>query len=77
MGSNVKNNVRDAAAAGDRLYFTGLMCRRGHVAPRYTINSDCLECNRERAKANMQTRRESLRDLLKADKSTPDAPRKP
>lgn len=25
-------------------YFTGKMCRNGHVAERLTCNSDCLEC---------------------------------
>lgn len=27
-------------------YFTGVPCIRGHVAPRYVITGNCIECNR-------------------------------
>lgn len=27
-------------------YFTGAPCIRGHVAPRYVITGNCVECNR-------------------------------
>ncbi len=27
-------------------YFTGRLCKRGHLSPRYTANKNCVECNR-------------------------------
>jgi hypothetical protein len=33
-----------ALAAGERFYFTGKPCKRGHVANRYTCNSGCSAC---------------------------------
>lgn len=34
----------DAAAGGLRFYFTGKACTRGHLAPRYVVNTGCVEC---------------------------------
>ncbi len=35
-----------AVAAGETQYFTGKPCKRGHIAPRSTANSTCMECDR-------------------------------
>lgn len=35
----------DAVAAGAIHYFTGNPCKRGHIGPRYTKTSNCVECN--------------------------------
>lgn len=46
---------RDAAIDGGELfYYTGLACRKGHVAKRYTTSGQCIECARAtfRAKAD-------------------------
>lgn len=34
----------EAAANGRATYFTGIPCKRGHVALRYTCNTGCIEC---------------------------------
>jgi formate-dependent nitrite reductase cytochrome c552 subunit len=34
-----------AMEAGEYSYFTGLPCKRGHVAARRTHNSSCLDCH--------------------------------
>lgn len=34
----------EAAAAGEKYYFTGRPCKNGHNAPRYTKNGICKEC---------------------------------
>lgn len=36
----------EARARGLKIYFTGAPCRRGHVAPRYTGCSKCVECGK-------------------------------
>lgn len=33
----------EARASGDRYYFTGVACKRGHVAPRF-LDGSCTEC---------------------------------
>lgn len=40
-----------AAAAGQKRYFTGIPCPKGHVAERFTVGGQCVECNHERARA--------------------------
>lgn len=35
----------EALAQGSKLYFTGLFCKKGHLAPRYTKGRLCLGCN--------------------------------
>jgi hypothetical protein len=37
-----------AKAAGEKHYFNGRPCKRGHVAKKYTSTGDCTECARER-----------------------------
>ena len=40
--------TRKAALAGRlRHYFTGELCRNGHIAERYTVNWHCVECTAE------------------------------
>lgn len=43
-----------ARERGEKLYFTGKPCKKGHIAPRRTINATCDECNKENVKANYQ-----------------------
>lgn len=33
-----------AIVKGDKQYFTGIACVKGHVAPRRTKNGECMEC---------------------------------
>jgi 5-methylcytosine-specific restriction endonuclease McrA len=40
----------EAKALGLRVYFTGVACKRGHVAERYVSNGKCVECKRGCAK---------------------------
>lgn len=35
----------EAAKQGINKFYTGIPCRRGHDAERYTINGACVECN--------------------------------
>lgn len=44
----------EAIDGGELFYYTGLACRNGHLAKRYTSSGQCIECGRAkfRAKAN-------------------------
>lgn len=42
---------------GESTYITGKVCKNGHNAPRYTINSNCCVCH----KARIYAKREQLR----------------
>lgn len=37
---------KEAAARGDKTYFTGRPCRRGHLAFRNVLSGNCLECRK-------------------------------
>lgn len=56
----------DAKRLGSPLYFTGVPCVRGHVAPRYTSYGICKECGRQNAMArytHSTTKRRAYSDL--------------
>lgn len=37
---------REAKASGINRYFDGIPCPQGHISPRYTSTSNCIECSR-------------------------------
>ena len=39
---------KNAKAAGKKHYFTGKMCKRGHICKRTVSNRNCIECNRQK-----------------------------
>jgi len=46
---------QEAKARGLKYYFTGKMCKHGHVCERYTNSGDCVECVRERNRRYYET----------------------
>jgi 5-methylcytosine-specific restriction endonuclease McrA len=45
------SNTRSVAKTkGEHLYFTGVPCKHGHVAARFTRTAICTDCNREQTK---------------------------
>jgi len=44
--NNLQNNRNAAIAAGDKLYYTGRACRKGHLSVRISANGACRECSR-------------------------------
>lgn len=46
-----KPTRKQAKQSGDRLYFTGKPCKRGHVAPRWVSSKTCVGCEREKTSA--------------------------
>lgn len=41
-----------ALASGQKQYFTGLLCKNGHSAPRQTSNGKCVACEKSWAESN-------------------------
>lgn len=50
---NLPASRDEAIESGEVFYYTGLPCRNGHLAKRYTTSGQCIECTRAifRAKA--------------------------
>jgi hypothetical protein len=56
-----KQSARAAALAnGDKTYFTGKPCRRGHVTARYTMTGICKDCGLANGKAHYRRNYEAL-----------------
>ena len=55
---------QDAKAAGLKRYFNGVKCGRGHWSERLVSDCSCLQCNREKNAARL----ESKRDLINASR---------
>jgi hypothetical protein len=53
-------------AAGEARYFTGKMCKNGHIRDRYAINGACVGCDN----AN-EVRRRALRYAAQAGRAQP------
>lgn len=47
IASSTPKSIEEARAAGTKRYFTGIACRKGHVAERYTSGASCVECSRQ------------------------------
>jgi Na+-translocating ferredoxin:NAD+ oxidoreductase RnfC subunit len=41
----------DAKAQGLKHYFTGALCKRKHLSPRWAKSSDCIQCQKDRVTA--------------------------
>lgn len=77
---NLPSTKEAAREAGLRHYFTGLPCKRGHVARRYTSTGQCVDCQREHrrewAAANPDKERESrVTSLRKWTSNNPELKR--
>lgn len=60
-----------ARASGSVRYFTGLLCKRGHISPRLVSTRVCLQCKVERERAAYQQNpeffRKKTRDYIARD----------
>lgn len=55
----------EARQQGLDRYFTGLPCRRGHIAPRDMRRQDCLECVKLRGRAPVPKSRPTSKDRMR------------
>lgn len=51
--------IAEAKALGRKTYFTGVPCKRGHIAERYTATRTCVTCSTNHRAENLQTRLEN------------------
>ena len=56
---------KEARARGLTRYFTGVPCKRGHVAERRVSDRGCIECRREDDKNRVLTAEQRERDRLR------------
>ncbi len=47
-----KSSWSEALRSGDKHYFTGKPCKRGHIALRFTKGGGCVDCNYIRGMRN-------------------------
>lgn len=57
-----------ALASGSKRYFTGEPCLAGHVAPRQTSNSRCIECGKISIKLWKDRNPERAEEVIRANK---------
>ena len=61
MNDHLPKTRAEAVAARSPKYFTGLPCKRGHLAPRYVDNSVCMTCRAEDVRFKRQSERAARR----------------
>ena len=45
---NLPKTRQEAREVGSKAYFTGLFCKQGHIAKRWTATGNCAECQQNR-----------------------------
>lgn len=58
---------QEAKKYGSKQYFTGVPCKNGHVAPRYSASGHCSECTKLWQKANPEAMKKIVADWQKAN----------
>ena len=62
--SELAKSKDEAKRRGDRMYFDGRCCKRGHLSPRY-VTSGCVECAKASAAANRGKAAEKRKQKIK------------
>ena len=57
----------EARQAGSKAYFTGLFCKQGHVAKRWTATGNCATCQTSRTKSWTDRNPEKIKSYLNSD----------
>ena len=47
---------KEARAIGSPRYFTGILCKRGHLSERYAVGGHCVECDNQRERDVVERR---------------------
>lgn len=58
--------AREAQALGSLKYFTGVACKHGHIAPRYTADRACEICKRDKQKIRRLSSPEEVKSYDRA-----------
>jgi 5-methylcytosine-specific restriction endonuclease McrA len=57
-------NRLEAISKGLNRYFTGVACKRGHVAERQTYDHKCVECRKQDVKKYQRSNPEKIKTLM-------------
>lgn len=57
----------EARQAGSKAYFTGLFCKQGHVAKRWTATGNCATCQASRTKNWTDKNPEKIKSYLNSE----------
>lgn len=60
--SDLPRSRKEALKVGSIRYYTGIPCKNGHNAPKYTERSLCTKCNQERSKKYIENRPEKEKE---------------
>ncbi len=58
------SNRADAKAAGHSHYFTGKVCKWGHIDPRWVTSGNCVECHLVEVKKRYYRNRHNPRRVM-------------
>lgn len=72
MNDHLPKTRAEAQAMRSAKYFTGVPCKRGHVAPRYVDNSVCMTCRAEDVRVKRLEDRIARRTPLAEAEAPPD-----
>lgn len=61
----VRELIANAKATGSKTYFSGQLCRYGHIAERYTRSRNCVDCSND--KQMRELRKLEIRGITKED----------
>lgn len=62
-----KMSLDEAIASGQKVYWTGKQCKRGHFDFRYTSNGNCAECQVTRARKDQAQKARNFSKMLLVD----------
>lgn len=68
---NLKSRFMEARKAGDKYYFTGKPCKKGHVSKRLTSNGKCCICNNSSARDWQKDNPERFQEIVHSHRNTP------
>lgn len=60
---------QEARDAGSKAYFTGLFCKQGHIAKRWTATGNCSECQRKHTAAWTKANPDKVEAFINSDKN--------
>jgi hypothetical protein len=64
---NLPKTREEARQASSKAYFTGLFCKQGHIAKRWTATGNCSTCQMQRTKNWTNKNPEKVQAYLKSD----------
>ncbi len=74
IASGLPTSSQEAKKSGSKYYFTGKLCRNGHLSPR-SMRGNCIQCSRDRSRRAADKRKAKYREKvdreLKAKGGTP------